>query len=111
MYEGKIATAFLAPLSAHGTFADEELTAFSWSDLVARLCAVQELRGALAHVPAAARASFDAMAAEHLANRREFAPHSGKPRVNLPLSGNGKEDSAKDGACADSAQPARRGIA
>ncbi len=111
MFEGKISTALHAPQAAHGTFADEELMAFSWSDLVTRLCAVQELRTALAHVPSAARASFDAMAAEHLANRREFAAHSGKPVVNLPLSGNGKEDSAKDGANADSAQPALRGIA
>lgn len=111
MFEGKISTALHAPLGTHGQFADEELTAFSWSDLVARLCAAQELRAALAHVPAAARASFDALTAEHLANRREFGLHSGKRGVNLALSGNGKADGGKDGSSADSAFPTVRGIA
>jgi len=96
---------------AHGPFADEALTAFSWSDLIARLCATQDLRLALSQIPGSARASFDLMAAEHLANRRVFARHESKQSVNLAPSGNGKGGGAIDGSSATPAQPALRGIA
>lgn len=110
MFEGKPPIAANALSSAFGPFADEELFAFSWDDLVARLSASQDLRAALAHVPSAARASFDAQAAQRLANRRSFADCSGKHGVNLAPSGNGKGNGARDSAGADRAWPTVRGI-
>lgn len=111
MFEAKPPTALHAQHCAPQTFSDEELVAFSWDDLIARLSAAQDLRAALAHVPDMARASFDSLAAQHLANRRAFALPGSKPDVNLVASGNGKEGGAKDGAWADSARPSVRGIA
>jgi hypothetical protein len=111
MFEVKISTPLHAHHGVHVPFADEDLTAFSWTDLVSRLCAARELRTALAHVPGAARASFDAMAAEIITNRSESASCSGKPLVNLAPSGNCKVDGAKDAACADSAPSPDRGNA
>jgi hypothetical protein len=111
MFESKPSHPHYAMSGSPGHFSDEDLTAFSWSDLIARLCATQELRLALARLPAAARASFDSMAAEHLAKRRAFVLHEGKPRVNLAPSVNGKGAGAKGGPGAAPAQSAHRGIA
>ena len=111
MFESKPSHPHHAFPHAPGYFADESLTAFSWTDLIARLCATQDLRRTLAQIPATARASFDSMTAEHLANRRAFAFHESKPGVNLAPSVNGKGVRAKDGSSATSAQSALRGIA
>jgi len=110
MFESKPSLSHALPC-AHGQFADEALTAFSWSDLISRLCATQDLRLALSQIPGSARASFDAMAAEHLANRHVFARHESKRDVNLAPSGNGKGGGAKDGSGATPAQSALRGNA
>ena len=111
MFESKPSHPHHAFPHAPGYFADESLTAFSWTDLIARLCATQDLRRTLAQIPATARASFDSMTAEHLANRRVFAHHEEKQSVNLAPSVNGKELSAKDGSGAKPAHSALRGIA
>ena len=110
MFESKPSLSH-AQCGAQGEFADEGLIEFSWSDLISRLCATQDLREALAQIPATARASFDSMTAEHLANRRVFAHHEGKQSVNLDPSVNGKGPGAKDGSGAKPAQSALRGIA
>jgi len=110
MFERKPPTARNAPTGVNGPFADEDLTEFSWDDLIARLGASQDLRASLAHVPATARASFDAQAAEHLANRRGIADRGGKYPVNPVALANGKAGSGKDGSSADSAWPTVRGI-
>ena len=111
MFEGKPPLPLHALTSVEGHYADEDLMAFSWSDLIGRLCATRELGAALAHVPDAARASFDGMTAQHLANRRAFALHKGKQDVNPVASGNGKGAGSKDGSGAASAHSALRGIA
>jgi hypothetical protein len=111
MFEGKPPQIPHSLPDAADCFADEELTKFSWGDLVARLSAERELRAALAPVPSAARASFDDMAARHLANRRPAAACESKSPVNPVASGNGKCRDAKDGSSVDSAWPTVRGIA
>jgi len=111
MFEAKPPIAHHARGSAHGTFADEDLIAFSWDDLVARLNASQELRDALSHIPSAARASFDAQAADRLANRRKNTQYNSKQTVNPVASVNGRATGSKDSSRADSAWPTVRGIA
>jgi len=111
MFEGKPPIALHALPGAMGQYADEELVAFSWGDLIARLGAVQDLRVALAKVPDTARASFDSLTAQRLANRPVFSLDQSKPGVNLAPSGNVKGADAKDGSSAASAQSDFRGIA
>lgn len=122
MFEGKPLVAHYAHDSASARYADDELIAFDWGDLVARLSAGRELRAALAHVPTTARASFDALAAEHLVvQRKTLASASqaespdtgvaGKYGVNLVASGNGKDRHANEALDADDVQSVPRGIA
>ena len=64
---------------------DDRLRPLSWSDLVARLSAVRELRGEAGPSDEASEGSFDAGSARLIA-----AHHNGKQPVNLDNSSNGK---------------------
>lgn len=111
MFEGKPLTAHHALHADGHNFADEGLTAFSWDDLIARLCAAQDLRAALQPLPEQARASFDSLAAQLKANGRNFAAYESKSSVNPVASVKSKGDGARDGSWADEAQSTFRGIA
>jgi len=115
MFEGKPPAVFVPADGAHtaypGSFADDVLLTLSWDDVVARLTAARDLRAVLAHVPLAARASFDAIAAEHLLKRHYPAVHTDKQAVNPVASGNGKTGGAIESESATSAPPTNRGIA
>jgi len=63
----------------------ESLRPLSWSDLVARLSEVRDLRVMPGLVDEAGEGSFDAGSA-----RRIAAHHNGKQDVNPEVSGNGK---------------------
>ncbi len=113
MFEGKPPFSTIAPESdAHlpGQYGDEQLLAFSWHDLLAKLNAARDLRAVLAHVPETARASFDAIAAQHLTARTDRQDISGKQAVNPVVSANSKDDGATEDTCADGARSAIRGV-
>ena len=84
MFEGKPPHSgpFSSPASAG---AGEDLRAVTWSDLVARLDAVRDLRSAMRSPEGEGEASFDPGSARHIA-----ALCDGKPGVNLDDLVNGK---------------------
>lgn len=83
MFEGKPPSLHEAP--SHADADIEPLRPLSWTDLVARLAAVRELRASLRGSAEAAEGSFDASSARCIA-----AHHNGKHSVNLDDLGNRK---------------------
>jgi len=69
------------------------LRPLSWSDLVARLAAVRDLRASLGGAVPETDGSFDARSA-----RRIAAHHNGKHSVNLDDLGDGKTHAAIPGS-------------
>ena len=95
MFEGK------PPRVAESGLFDEPvgsdvLRTLSWNDLVARLAAARELRGAFAGVGEAGDASFHAGSAARIA-----AHHNGKQSINLDDSSNGKGTQGNAGSAAN----------
>jgi len=89
MFEGKLPR--VAEAHPVGDGVDSEvLRTLSWNDLVARLAAARELRGAFSGVGEAGDASFDASSAARIA-----AHHNGKHSINLDDSSNGKGPAGK----------------
>ena len=114
MFEGKLPIPGEAR-ARHAPFADEELHALSWSDLVARLAAARDLREVLRHAPvipaATPAASFDPDSAQHLAQLHDPAADSSKPAVNPEPSADGKTTWAKDAMRTERTRPVSRGKA
>jgi len=81
----------------------KSLRPLSWADLVARLAAARDLRGAYDGAGEAADASFDAGSA-----RRIAAHHNGKHSVNLDDLSNGK---GRDGMANAAVHGAAIGVA
>ena len=89
MFEGKPPR--VAEAHPAGEQVDSEvLRTLSWNDLVARLAAARELRGAFAGVGEAGDASFHPGSAARIA-----AHHNGKHSINLDDSSNGKGPEGK----------------
>ena len=95
MFEGKPPR--IAEANPVGESVDSEvLRTLSWNDLVARLAAARELRGAFAGVGEAGDASFHAGSAARIA-----AHHNGKHSINLDDSSNGKGARGTAGSAAN----------
>jgi hypothetical protein len=95
MFEGKPPR--VAEANPVGEPVDSDvLRTLSWNDLVARLAAARELRGAFAGVGEGGDASFHPGSAARIA-----AHHSGKQSINLDDSSNGKGARAKAGSAAN----------
>ena len=89
MFEGKPPR--VAEANPVGEPVDSDvLRTLSWNDLVARLAAARELRGAFAGVGEAGDASFHPGSAARIA-----AHHNGKHSINLDDSSNGKGPEGK----------------
>jgi hypothetical protein len=92
MFEGKLPR--VAEAEPFGEPVDSDvLRTLSWNDLVARLAAARELRGAFAGAGEAGDASFHAGSAARIA-----AHHNGKHSINLDDSSNGKGAGGKAGS-------------
>ncbi|MBH5321353.1 hypothetical protein [Aurantiacibacter sediminis] len=92
-----------------GESADEELSALSWSDLVAKLAAARDLRGTLTQEEEAALASFDPDCAAHIASHQDKFPEDSKRDVNPNGLGNSKGTGGSVVSPNDNDDPAIRG--
>ena len=100
MFEGKPPHPREARALDDGPQDFEALRPLSWGDLVARLTAARELRGAGGEADERGEASFDAGSA-----RRIAAHHNGNHDVNPDISANGKSPARTAAQAAFGAEP------